>query len=859
VENIVKKCIISLSLIVIVTSTIVPILLSQDTKCQNCTNIDDSNTLIKSKWDNISFILINDSLRTVSDFSGKTLLLEFSSSTCPDCINQLPALRDFYDLMIDNDSFVLLTLFLDLSSQSELLDYSIFNNISWFVGSINSANYSSLDLFSIPSFHLFNSTSHEIKTAQHSMSFGSLVDFVGYTLPPYFNLGGKIYHEHKSTLPTYSPFSSDFLFRIFTSNTYSLGDTRNFYCLSTGTTYRTLSAQVVNITDHAYFFTESAIITSLGLGNVVERISSDVERFDSDIYSIETTVFGSVEGSFGNIGDGKVIVLYAVLPTGWAGYFDPYNEYPQEVLDGYFSNEWEMVYLDYIDSFETTLAHEFQHLIHFNHDPHESIWFDEGCSELAGFLTHSIPEEWENITSFVLQFSFSYDDSLIFWNYFSDGGRDVRIDYGGAYLFLLYFYEQFNTSALSLLVQDTQTAVISLTAFLASYNMTFNEFFLNWQTALIVHEFTCKEYVLESTFLRLNSLKTLSTEKVEQISVPYYGSYGITINLVEQFEITISNPYSSHLGVVILTYSNTTLVNIDHLEICNQSLTLNTPEVCSHIQIIFSKLDVNHPSISSGLGLGPSATLYVSTINPFKLSINQPIINQNSTSLTISALSIYFINGTDIFFSSAEDCVKIRVYSEKVECDYFLEFNPSLFRGWGIIINLSDYSPGTYNLELIVNSSSFYNISQYLTSFDISLDLELSFPNFGYDSSNSSIQISIDIYSSFTNRVLISELLVIAYVFSIDKKFYNSFQLFSQDYFTWNISLSLESFEKNYYYVVIFATFETQEFHSLPSDLLFIDLLPTSQSNFTVIPLFPFFIIFTVRFIIERRYRSKIV
>ncbi len=122
-----------------------------------------------------------------------------------------------------------------------------------------------------------------------------------------------------------------------------------------------------------------------------------------------------------------------------SGYFDPTNEYRQVDLDrempGRKSNEREMLYLDVSPSdprgiiIKQTLAHEFAHLIQWNHDDEEAAWLNEGLSELAVQLCGL-----GHPRKHVLAFLEAPEVPLVTW----DG--DAR-DYGKVYLFMLYLHE----------------------------------------------------------------------------------------------------------------------------------------------------------------------------------------------------------------------------------------------------------------------------------------------------------------------------------------------------------------------------------------------------------------------------------
>ena len=308
------------------------------------------------------------------------------------------------------------------------------------------------------------------------------------------NSSVDIYSKHKELLS--SKISSSNLPVSFSSHlSFSDGDIESFYILTNDLSdYTSINAELISQSSHAYFFVQTNLISAFGRETITNVVSSENDIFENKIFFNETEVFGSVEGSLGTIGDGKTIVLLANLPSGIAGYFDPMNEYSQDYLNNngmsdYKSNEWEMVYLDYLERFETTLAHEFQHIIHYNHDAFESRWFDEGCAELAGLLTGTQPFYWNNITPFAdSYYRYHPQDSLVYWNFWSEDGLDVRNDYGGAYLFLVYLYEQLGSLTLNSIVNDTFHAVVTISDILSSSGMTFNDFFIDWQTALLIDD-----------------------------------------------------------------------------------------------------------------------------------------------------------------------------------------------------------------------------------------------------------------------------------------------------------------------------------------------------------------------------------
>jgi len=106
--------------------------------------------------------------------------------------------------------------------------------------------------------------------------------------------------------------------------------------------------------------------------------------------------------------DGITDFLITDIKDGWkenepfiAGYFNPIDQYENgtsvggSLIAG--SNERDLLYIDSYPGIFTdtshqfeqvlaTVAHEYQHLIHYNYDRAEETWVNEGLSELSSFL-----------------------------------------------------------------------------------------------------------------------------------------------------------------------------------------------------------------------------------------------------------------------------------------------------------------------------------------------------------------------------------------------------------------------------------------------------------------------------------------
>jgi hypothetical protein len=158
-----------------------------------------------------------------------------------------------------------------------------------------------------------------------------------------------------------------------------------------------------------------------------------------------------------------------------SGYFDSRNE--NNVTN---SNNRHMIYMDSKDgtpgntSFYGTLAHEFQHYIHYNSDPLEDTWVEEGLSGLARYVCG-----YGHQTSHVTAFSQAPATSLTNW-------QDDLANYGATYLFILYLSEKYGGAAtIKEIVANGETGItgINNALFRRGYLVGVNDIFKNWVVA----------------------------------------------------------------------------------------------------------------------------------------------------------------------------------------------------------------------------------------------------------------------------------------------------------------------------------------------------------------------------------------
>jgi immune inhibitor A len=234
--------------------------------------------------------------------------------------------------------------------------------------------------------------------------------------------------------------------------------------------YFETEAELVYISEHAYFWVED------GFEIDMDNLQRSGEAFD-EAYEVDRHVFGE-EWSPGIDSDPKVHIFNGKVP-GVGGYFSSADEFSHLINPR--SNEREMFYinLDQITPgnsiYNSVLAHEFQHMIHWNVDRNEPSWVNEGCSDLAMYLNGYTPSDGG-----VLFAMFGPDTQLNTWD--NDPSRSI-LHYGASYAFMHYFYYRFGEDAVGAVVADPRNGEAGLSSELSKHGYTFDAFFQEWTLA----------------------------------------------------------------------------------------------------------------------------------------------------------------------------------------------------------------------------------------------------------------------------------------------------------------------------------------------------------------------------------------
>ncbi len=241
-----------------------------------------------------------------------------------------------------------------------------------------------------------------------------------------------------------------------------VGEEQDFWVTNVDTNENfQITATLRYTTDHVYFWVEN------GVSYREDELKALADTFENKIYPTNRAFFGS-EWSPGVDGDPHIYILYASgLGSSLAGYFSAADEY--HPLAHEYSNAHEMFLFnaDTVNLDEKftygVLAHEFQHMIHWNLDRNESSWLNEGFAELAAFLNGY------DVGGFDWLYTSNTDLQLTDW---PNDPNATSPHYGAAFLFVNYFLDRFGEEATQTLVRNPDNGMDSVDKTLRELNAT---------------------------------------------------------------------------------------------------------------------------------------------------------------------------------------------------------------------------------------------------------------------------------------------------------------------------------------------------------------------------------------------------
>ncbi len=290
------------------------------------------------------------------------------------------------------------------------------------------------------------------------------------------------------------------------------------------------------VTPNAYWYFEE------GLSVSQSALEQTAARFESEIYPRVTGAFGQ-EWKPGVDNDPRLTILNARLP-GVGGYYNSSDEYPSSVRA--FSNEREMIYMNAeaipVDSsgYLGVLAHELQHAVHWNADPSEDTWVNEGLSEVAvtvaGFGHSS-----------VYRFLRSPPTSVVHWPLSPVGSA---ANYGAASLFMHYLVDHYaGFDNVKPLLEEPADGIPGIDAYLesAGYGVTFRNVFRDFAAANVLDE---EQGPYGYSALDVEILRARPVAEFSEFSsrIPQYAVEYVALNSFEEpLEIQFKAPTENRL------------------------------------------------------------------------------------------------------------------------------------------------------------------------------------------------------------------------------------------------------------------------------------------------------------------------
>lgn len=255
---------------------------------------------------------------------------------------------------------------------------------------------------------------------------------------------------------------------------YQVGDKHTFWVLdqASKTPYR-VTARIAYVTAHVYMYVADGV--SISAANI--KASADI--FENQTYPLLHKYIGS-ETSPGIDNDVHITILNARIP-GLGGYFSSLDTYPRSVNE--YSNERDMVYIN-VDSsapgtptYDSTLAHEFTHMIQQNIMSGGEAWVKEGTAEVGA---RAAGQQSGGLDAL---FDQNPDIQLTEW---AETPSQSSAHYGAAYLFMTYYAQQFGGyAAIGQLLAGDGRGEASFNRHLASRGLsaTFESIFKDWAIA----------------------------------------------------------------------------------------------------------------------------------------------------------------------------------------------------------------------------------------------------------------------------------------------------------------------------------------------------------------------------------------
>jgi hypothetical protein len=283
---------------------------------------------------------------------------------------------------------------------------------------------------------------------------------------------------------------------------------------------QTVSATLRLITPHAYFYFQD------GLDVSQKELEEAGRDFEESVYPLVARYFGQ-EWTPGVDSDRHITLLHAEL-SGLGGYFSDGDEHPRAASPA--SNEREMVYLNIggtrlgSDDYNALVAHELQHLVHWKADPTEEVWVNEGLSELARELARGEPGSTPIAVALP-------DTQLNAWEPLGAGNAP---HYAASHLFIRYLLEHYGGfEDAPRLVEEPADGIEGINAYLAPFDVTFEDVFADWLVANYLDDPDGGPYSYADAQVKVSPAITLTDYGESEDSVHQFAADYVEVELSE--------------------------------------------------------------------------------------------------------------------------------------------------------------------------------------------------------------------------------------------------------------------------------------------------------------------------------------
>ncbi|MBW4437361.1 MAG: immune inhibitor A [Pleurocapsa minor GSE-CHR-MK-17-07R] len=262
---------------------------------------------------------------------------------------------------------------------------------------------------------------------------------------------------------------------------HKAGDIDTFYVIdSDSNETRAVDATLRVVGEYIYLWVQTSDSDAISDSDLL----SLADRFDRRVYDRTRALWGS-EANPGVDNDPRIHGLFtSELGFSAAAYFSSDNSVPAGIAPAGNAREMFLFSLDALgdlDSVESIIAHEFQHMIRFNERPSTELWLNEGFSEFTQWYLYD-DEAW-----FAADFlEYGADTQLNAWSLASDFRG---FNYGASLLFLWYLYGQFGLEAVQA-IADAPPDMRAEDAVMLATGMSFEDLYSRWILANTVFEAT---------------------------------------------------------------------------------------------------------------------------------------------------------------------------------------------------------------------------------------------------------------------------------------------------------------------------------------------------------------------------------